>query len=201
MRIQVDQIRSGYAVVACMAWLSVPWMASCSSGNKAPAGGRLEHPPQRASMPVSSAKGAQEKGLPTPEAFSPLDKAIADFCRTSPSHSETWPQAWSQNVPDRDCANDGECGDGFCDRGHCASIWSCDERYGQRCIDGRTAPGRYPDLDWCRGLCLAGRCRSCESDAECMKSIGRPEAQCVQSRLGRICTLVGVAVDEDRTIP
>src|SRR5262249_31272263 len=76
------------------------------------------------------------------------------------------PQPLSKNVPNRDCTGDAQCGDGFCDRGRCAPLWSGDPAYGKRCEASSADPcsGRY--------LCLQGRCRSCVSDAECPKDIG-----------------------------
>jgi hypothetical protein len=83
---------------------------------------------------------------------SPTDKAIAEDKPSRP---------WSKNVPERRCAKDEECGDGFCDRGRCAAIWTYRERYGQRCEED----------EWCgRSLCIDGRCRSCVSDEECAKT-------------------------------
>jgi hypothetical protein len=80
---------------------------------------------------------------------SPIDKAIAEDKPSRP---------WSKNVPERRCTKDEECGDGFCDRGRCAAIWTYMASYGQRCEWDR----------WCAGyLCIDGRCRSCISDEEC----------------------------------
>src|SRR5262249_36065218 len=135
---------------------SLPCVASCLSVDEAPAGGRVEHPP-RAPVPVVSAQQAPDGG-PSGEQFSPLDHAIANDCSSGP-------RPWSKNVPDRECTRDDECGDGFCDRGRCAAIRTCDT-YGQRCINGQPAPSRW--YRWCYGICLDGRCRSCESDAECI---------------------------------
>jgi len=76
------------------------------------------------------------------------EKQIFDTCPRGP---------WSKNVPDRDCTKDAECGDGFCDRGHCAAIHTCWQNLGNRCISPRI----------CYGICIDGRCRSCVSDEEC----------------------------------
>jgi hypothetical protein len=84
--------------------------------------------------------------------LSPIDKAIREDKPARP---------WSKNVPERSCTKDDECGDGFCDRGRCAAIWTHRERYGQRCESDR----------WCGGyLCIDGRCRSCASDEECTRT-------------------------------
>jgi hypothetical protein len=145
--------------------------ASCVSGDEAPAGGRVAHPPARVSMPVASAEAPPDASPPA-EGFTPLDQAIADDCR--PFRPPAWStRVWSQQVPDRDCTTDVECGDGFCDRGHCAAIKTCQDRYGQRCINHRPIPrhfaDRSPKLQVCPGICLEGRCRSCQSDAECIE--------------------------------
>ena len=81
--------------------------------------------------------------------LSPLDKAIADDCPK---------RAWSKNVPKHRCTKDGECGDGFCDRGRCAPFWTCNAGPGQPCVTNDHCDDRP---------CIDGRCRSCISDAEC----------------------------------
>lgn len=86
-------------------------------------------------------------GLP----LTPMEKIIADTC---PS------QVWSRYVPDIDCTKDSECGDGFCDRGHCNALWTCRRRAGLPC----TLDEHCPEM-----LCIDGRCRSCISDEECQK--------------------------------
>ena len=101
--------------------------------------------------------------------LSPLDKTIADDCPT---------RAWSKNVPDRYCKIDGECGDGFCNRGRCEAIRTCDMWLGQRCEAERE----------CDGLCIDGRCRSCESNAECQRKFKTLGAECSERGLGdRYC--------------
>jgi hypothetical protein len=190
------------------AGLSLPCTAACSSSNAAPAGGCPEHPPPRAPAPVASTEGARDGGPPALEAtFSPLDKAIADDClpRNPPG---TWPRSpiWSRNVPDRDCTNDGQCGDGFCDRGHCAAIWSCYYRDGQRCINGRTIAVPHISSDRCGGLCLEGRCRSCLSDEECVKELGDSKAICYRRDKktlspGHICIGSQPGFTENRNLP
>jgi hypothetical protein len=148
-------------------------VASCVSGDEAPAGGRIEHPEPRTPVPVTSTQDA----APPPEKTRPtLDpaifKALVNDCPRRP---------WSQNVPDRDCSNDDECGDGFCDRGHCATIWTCLTNYGYPCnVVGA-----------CMGLCIEGRCRSCQSDEECAKrsNISNPQCNREGGRDGeRVCT-------------
>jgi hypothetical protein len=168
--------RSRCAWVALAAWWSLPCTTSCLSADDAPAGGRVEHPPR---APVLPAEQAQDGG-PFGEQFSQLDYAIANDC-------DLGPRPWSKNVPDRDCTRDDECGDGFCDRGRCAAIRTC-HTYGQRCINGHPAPTSSRN-EHCFGICVDGRCRSCESDAECIQDRGRSDSTCNGHRgvLGRLC--------------
>lgn len=84
--------------------------------------------------------------------LSPLEKLILDICPE---------QVWSQNVPDVACKMDDECGDGFCDRGHCNAIWTCRVRSGMPCITHEHCLGSSI------GLCIDGRCRSCKTHDEC----------------------------------
>ena len=168
------------------------------SGDEAPAGGRIEHPQAQAPVPVASAETAQAVSPPRGEVFSPHDLAIANDC-----HGKPWrTRAWSQNVPNRDCTNDGECGDGFCDRaGRCAAIWTCgQDRYGQRCIHREPPPLEGYLLRHCNGICIDGRCRSCESDAECA-NYRRSGLLCNRARDpsgGRTC--VGPPFKQDRIV-
>jgi hypothetical protein len=83
------------------------------------------------------------------------------------------------------CLRDCDCLSAFCDRGICADsadlgAWN----YGK----GRCQPGpphapidnvlTYPVWDFCAGyVCVEGRCRSCQSDAECQE--GSPEYKCL----------------------
>jgi hypothetical protein len=81
----MNRDHSGRAFFVLVAWVSLPWMASCSPGDAAPAGGHPVHPKQRAPMPVASADEAQDGGPPQPaESFSPVDKAIANDCVPQP---------------------------------------------------------------------------------------------------------------------
>lgn len=84
--------------------------------------------------------------------LSPLEKIIANTCPT---------QVWSRHVPDQDCSNHSECGDGFCDRGHCNVIWTGKLRAGMPCEVHKHCKG-FGD-----SLCIEGRCSSCLSDEEC----------------------------------
>jgi hypothetical protein len=194
MRRRVNRPRSRCVWSALAAWVNLTCMASCClSGDEAPAGGRVEHPERHAPMPVSSAERAQDRGSPPGESFSPLDQAIAGDCDVL--------RDWSQNVPDRDCTHDTECGDGFCDRGHCAAVRTCDDRYGQRCINSLTAPSRWKSTKWCNGICLEGRCRSCETDAECVNDRGSSGLVCnpFRERNGRGCGMPAPTIN--RPVP
>jgi hypothetical protein len=147
------------------------------------AGARIKNPRQRAPNLVAPVEESQEvKPSPPGGPFSPLDKEIADDCIFVSEKGPILGRAWSQNVSERDCAVDDECGDGFCDRGRCAAIWTCRHRYGQHCVDGKTAPSRVGGHDGCYGLCLEGRCRSCTLDEECAKEYGSPDSGCNPGR-------------------
>jgi hypothetical protein len=186
------------AFVALMAWLGLSCAASCLSDGEAPVGARIKNPRQRAPNPVAPVEESQEVKPPPPEGpFSALDKAIADDCLPIPGIGLVQGRAWSQDVPERDCTDDTECGDGFCDRGRCAAIWTCRERYGQHCVDGKTAPSRGSASNGCYGLCLDGRCRSCTSDAECAKASGYADAMCGPGRERSGARRCGVAFVKD----
>ncbi len=164
--------------------------------------GPVETAPEPIASPTKTASVHKPTALvPTPRGqFTPLDHTIAEDCEPDrPGYQ--WARPWSNDVPDSQCKTDGECGDGFCDRGRCAAIWSCIERYGQRCINGKAAhiPGTRDDADGCRGICTAGRCRSCVSDAECIKVRGDKYAKCepqVSPYPGRTCT-----IDDPNIVP
>lgn len=164
----------------CALWgflLILGGAGSCSSDD-APRGGRLAHPvetgvkatsgPEPAPSPQTSAAATEASAVatsassvtrpPSPsEEFekrwglklTPADKAIMDDCPA---------RAWSKDVPKRRCTKDSECGDGFCDRDHCAPLWSCGKGYSRPCQADDQCAG---------GPCIDGRCRSCSSDTEC----------------------------------
>jgi hypothetical protein len=98
------------------------------------------------------------------------------------------PQPISTSVPHRACRFDRECGDGFCDRGQCASMWSGIPQYGQKCR--KQEPGGL-----CGGfICLDGRCRSCGSHDECDEAMGRSDGVCGSRSIGlpgRNCGILG----------
>jgi hypothetical protein len=174
------------------AGVSLFWMLSCLSDHDAPVGARAKNPRPRAPTPEAPVEEAKEESRPPSEGpFTPLDKAIADDCLPLLGVGLVESRAWSQDVPERECTGDDQCGDGFCDRGRCAAIWTCSHAYGQRCIDGRTtAPSRGRRSRGCIGLCLEGRCRSCTSDAECAAQYGSSNFVCSSGRElsgGRAC--------------
>lgn len=165
----MNRMRSGILFVELVAWLGLASVVSCVSSDDVPGPGRVGSPdpsskappppasfsPSPALVPVSSEPSGHPPSLPNvdkqPAGFtrSPLDKAIAENDPARP---------WSKNVPKRHCTNDGECGDGFCNRGSCAAIWTSTLTLGQRC---------GWDVQCGSLLCIDGRCKSCVSDTEC----------------------------------
>jgi len=152
----------GHALLGSFALLSIATIASCSSLDPASEGGLIEYAGSQVPVPPSSAQGPSPASSVGP--LSPLDWAIRN----------DWPpRPWSKNVPNRACTEDSECGDGFCDRDHCAAIWTSWEHYGQRCYGPRSEPSGS-----CDGLCIEGRCRTCLSDDECATAFGIRRAVC-----------------------
>jgi hypothetical protein len=183
MKIQASRTRGRTVLAGLAVWAGLVCCTSCSSGDEAPGRRRVEHPvnpgprtppPPPTLAPSSASDAATPAPSPAPAAatpaspvqrqlsrsdyfeqntgieLSPRDKAIIDDC---PARS------WSKKVPKRRCTNDDVCGDGFCDRGHCAVIWTCRADYGQRC-ESDSHCGKYL-------LCNDGRCSSCTSAVEC----------------------------------
>jgi hypothetical protein len=162
-------------------WIGLGVAASCSSDDQAPGGGRLEHPvaggptkapPSSTSLapsqaPVVSSAPSIDHSPSISQIYekntglklSPRDKAILDDCPD---------RAWSKNVPQRQCTRDDECGDGFCDRDHCAPLWTCRAEYSRPCERDDHCAVRP---------CIDGRCRSCISDLEC-KRLDLQDAKC-----------------------
>jgi len=177
-----------------MIWLGLACTAACASGDKTQALRHVDHsvasPPSPDAQPeetsgsptispdstppidplmtsairaeVTPAPSVNRPPLPSQGyeqlfgvKLSPLEKAIMDDCPM---------RAWSQHVPKRQCKKDSECGDGFCDRGRCAAIWTCASDYGRRCEEDAQC-GPRP--------CIDGRCRSCASEADCDWKLGR----------------------------
>jgi hypothetical protein len=108
-------------------------------------------------------------GGPVPVASGPFCRPMSDVPPAvlgEVTEKEPPPGPISENVPDKTCMHDLECGDGFCDRGRCAAIWDFGRTYGQECEI-------LPTIHQCGGwLCLDGRCRSCVSDEECKSQLG-----------------------------
>ena len=175
MRKQMNRTRGGALFFGLIAGVSLACAASCVPSDGARGSGRVEPPrdpgpsappstsavPPLAPAPITSAPVTTpplvELPLSPSETFeqrsglklSALDKAIFDECPE---------RAWTQNVPKRLCKNDGECGDGFCDRGRCAARRTCGSEYGRQC-EKQVHCSFLP--------CLNGRCRSCVAEAEC----------------------------------
>lgn len=159
--------KSGFISMAGLVLIAaLGWSIGCSSSDEAPGGGRLAYPvetgpnvtaPSRSTpLPSSTTLNPQ----PTDPYLSPMDKAIAQDRPSRP---------WSKKVPTASCAKDEECGDGFCDRGHCAAVWTGDISFGQRCRS---------NADCIVFLCLEGRCRSCVSTAECIDEPDNQNPEC-----------------------
>jgi hypothetical protein len=150
------QMPCRHASLGFFAVLGSTAIASCSSVEPAPGGGHVEHAGNRVSAPVPTMDAGPIASPPASMGpLSTLDLAILD---------DFPPRPWSKVRP---CTEDSECGDGFCDRDHCAAIWTYGERYGQRCYGPRSERSGL-----CNGLCIKGRCRSCLSDDECKAVIG-----------------------------
>jgi hypothetical protein len=180
---QMNRMRWRPLFVGLLAWIGLGVAASCSSDDQAPGGGRIEYPggpgptkapPTPTSLappPASAAEtpaSSEDRRPSLSEIFeqktgiklSPLEKVIAEDCPE---------RAWSKNVPQRRCTNDGECGDGFCDRDRCAPLWTCFKEYGRRCEKD----------DHCAfHLCVDRRCRSCISDKECKSTRDNQDPIC-----------------------
>jgi hypothetical protein len=128
-------------------------MAACSATDEV-SSTRVDHPTPSPTLLVSTAALSIDAGPPP---VSMEDASIPE--EIIKTVEDRFPrQPISKNVPDRECAKDEECGDGFCDRGYCAVIWRDSGHYGQRCSKSSQ----------CDGICLEGRCRSCLFHAECV---------------------------------
>lgn len=81
------------------------------------------------------------------------------------------------------CARDADCRSGFCDLGRCAELIG-PLHYGFECSPEPPGapPGRCGPY-----LCLDGRCRSCQSDAQCQDSRGAPTCAVFEERPGKQC--------------
>jgi hypothetical protein len=180
MKTQMNSMLREFLTVGLAAWLCCA--VSCSSIDQAPpAGGRVEHPdPTPAPTPMTTTDvpttDVVPSSAPAPETPAPpaveeqRPKALAEDAPSRP---------WSRNVPKRSCKKDDVCGDGFCDRGRCAAIWTYTGQYGQPCEENLVGL-----------LCIDGRFRSCVSDAECAWTHFAPGPKCVSNTFvpgGRVC--------------
>ena len=151
MKTQTDRMGWEFLTVGLAAWLCCA--VSCSSIDPAPVGGRVEHPdPAPAPTPTTT---LAPSSAPVPETSAPSE---VEEQRPKTLAEDRPARPWSKNVPKRSCKKDDQCGDGFCDRGRCAAVWTYIAQYGQPC-EGTPNGGSRP--------CIDGRHRSCVSDAEC----------------------------------
>lgn len=153
------------------AGVGVGCLVSCSAAEDGPRSPVENAPERHRAAQVSSGAGISSSATPPPASSNSIKpKAGAQDVEALPCGARPMrylgdlpPHFLSQNVPDRACGDDSECGDGFCDRGRCAPIW--EDWYGQRCTQTCQC-GSF--------LCLEGRCRSCLYHAEC----GKPKFVC-----------------------
>lgn len=193
MTIQLNQTQSRPFLIAFALWISLGVAASCSSDDQATSRGHVKHPveptPNATQKPVMSTPPRPDLTPPETSTTVTAPPSVAPSVERPLSMSERYEQstgmklsplektimedcpdrAWSKNVPKRRCTKDSECGDGFCDRGRCAAVWTCLSGHGQRCESDDHCSVRP---------CVDGRCRSCVSDAECRK-IWPPDGECV----------------------
>jgi hypothetical protein len=90
-------------------------------------------------------------------------------------------------APAAGCRVDADCASGFCDRGDCQTPSGV---YGRACEPAPRMPDGLRDgkRHVCGAyLCVDGRCRSCESDQECLSELGSPRCYRLQGEPGRRC--------------
>jgi hypothetical protein len=182
MKTQMNRTGWERLFVGLSAWMGFCCAVACSSSDQAPAGGRVEHPDNAPSPPpttttIAATSDAAPSPAPMPETPAPSEEVEQ---HPKPLAEDEPARPWSKNVPKRRCQKDGECGDGFCDRGRCAAIWTHTRQYGQPCDENHF---RLP--------CIDGRYRSCVSDAECAWS-NPQHPKCVPDAFvpgGRACTV------------
>ena len=95
------------------------------------------------------------------------------------------------------CTEDEQCQTLFCDLGVCVNI-SPITNYGEACAPGATkAPSedpRAPAKGTCEGyLCVKGRCRSCQSDAECQAGSSDLKCLAYANWPNKVCVTPGEA--------
>lgn len=132
-----------------LAFICLAYLPSCAASDEAPKGARPGHPGEPTAQPRPAST------------VSALDQAILE---------DYPPRPWSKNVPSQTCSRDEECGDGFCDRGRCAAVWTAAGLLGQRCASHERCVSY---------LCIDGRCRSCVSDAECIDEPDNQDPVCI----------------------
>jgi hypothetical protein len=139
-------------------------------------------------------------------------------CGAEPPPPQVCPKPVAVDLPDvpedkrvsagEACVQDSDCRSGFCDRGRCGDVyWR--GNYGRECVPGPSPPTDKDEIsaydykvhvtpfgrNLCTGfLCLEGRCRSCESDAECQwKGSGGPQCLHYSDWPGKRCGTPGEA--------
>lgn len=92
----------------------------------------------------------------------------------------------TRRPPGTECSADAECRSLLCDRGICAEIRQLGlGTYGDDCASTINA-GMPPAK--CEGyICMAERCRSCQSDAECEKDSSGLKCLSVSNWPGKVC--------------
>lgn len=176
-------MRWAHSLFWLASWPGIACLACCAAKDNAPevhvghpaTGPELPAPNHTPSPPGPTPaawcpcpSGPPGPGLPAPPVATPAPPSSAEqaWCPCPAITQPTPARPLSKYVPNRACASDDQCGDGFCDRGRCAPFWTAVPEYGQVCDASATD-------DTCSGfLCRDGRCRSCVSDAECPKEAG-----------------------------
>lgn len=114
------------------------------------------------------------KDRPAPPLPTPISSPDPPDSSPTSEDASTEP---AESAEKRSCVMDGDCWPDFCDRGICAAPGR--GNYGRECTppapprpDPPLPPGTVPGLpsaaDRCAAyLCLDGRCRSCQSNADC----------------------------------
>lgn len=132
------------------------------------------------------------KDRPAPPLPTPISSP--DTPDSSPTSDDASTEL-AESVEERSCVTDGDCWPDFCDRGVCAMPGS--RNYGRECkptppprpappLPPGVVPGLPSAASTCGAyLCLDGRCRSCQSNAEC----GSAPSTCahLDGWLGRTC--------------
>lgn len=96
------------------------------------------------------------------------------------------------------CRSDDDCDGGtFCDNGACVPTT---RTFGNACIlpdpDPATGKPTAYNLPCGAYICTAGRCRSCESDEQCLDTLGSPTCAAVPGSPGRRCGDYSRATDD-----